>query len=377
MKKILITTLGLLLFAAEGLACTSVIVSGKATRDGRPVMLKHRDTDELNNRLQWFQGEKYSFVGLVNASWEKERAAQHPFAAGEVWTGTNSAGFSIMNTATYDLKDDRVPNEFMDREGELMYRALEICRDVADFETLLDTLTRPMGVEANFGVIDASGGAAYYEVNNRKWTKFDVNEEEKGYRVVTNFTQTGRPKQRKGVDRYRRACSLMPGVPEVSYRTDEQRIHLIKDGYGHKGFFNVISRSGKPILRNITSASIVIEGVKTGENPLHTVMWTCLGFPTCIPYIPVLVLDSDHIPSYLKRSEDSDHAEFCDLAMDEKAKRGLAPRTEGLEVEKFIDEKFEVIMDNWREGGIDDAQFASFYDTFARLVYKQYTGSTR
>ena len=375
MKKIFAILLSMLLFAAEGFPCTSVIISGKATRDSRPLMLKHRDTGELNNRLQWFQGEKYSFVGLVNSSWEKERMAKHPFALGEVWTGTNSAGFSIMNTATYDLKDDKVADEFMDREGELMYRALEICKDLADFEVLLDTLTRPMGVEANFGVIDAEGGAAYYEVNNHKWTKFDVNDEEKGYRVVTNFTTTGRPKQRKGVDRYKRASELMNEVPLISYRTDSQKVYLVKDVYGHKGLFNVISRSGSPILRNITSASVVIEGVRPGENPLHTVMWTCLGFPTCIPYIPVLVLDSDHIPSYLKRSGSGDHAEFCDLALKEKEIRSLEPRTEGLEVEKFIDEKFGVIMESWRKGDIDDGQFASFYDTFARMVYRQYVGA--
>ncbi len=377
MKRIISILLACFLFSFEGICCTSVIISGKATRDGRPLMLKHRDTGELNNRLQWFQGEKYSFVGLVNSSWEKERVAKHPFARGEVWTGTNSAGFSIMNTATYDLKDDKVADEFMDREGELMYRALEICKDVSDFEVLLDTLSRPMGVEANFGVIDAYGGACYYEVNNHKWTKFDVNEEEKGYRVVTNFTMTGRPKQRKGVDRYNRASKLMNEVPKMSYRTDSQRVYLVKDIYSHKGLFNVISRSGSPILRDITACSIVIEGVKSGENPLHTVMWTCLGLPTCIPYIPVLVLDSDHIPFYLKKGESGDNAEFCDLALSEKAKRGLEPRTEGFEVEKFIDEKFDVIIENWREGKIDTDQFGSFYDTFIRMAYKQYVSTGR
>ena len=129
--------------------CTSVIISGRVRADGRPVMLKHRDSGELNNRMERFKGEKYDFIALVNF----DRPA-------EAWSGVNTAGFCIMNTATYDLKDDEVPAEQMDREGFFMYRALEICRNLADFETYLDTLTRPMGVEANFGVIDAEGGAA-------------------------------------------------------------------------------------------------------------------------------------------------------------------------------------------------------------------------
>ena len=32
-------------------ACTSAIISGRLTPDGRPQLRKHRDTDELNNRV--------------------------------------------------------------------------------------------------------------------------------------------------------------------------------------------------------------------------------------------------------------------------------------------------------------------------------------
>ena len=94
MKKILFT-LFLALAAVPALACTSVIVSGKVRADGRPVMMKHRDTSHETNDIRWFQGEKYTFIGLVNTD--------EPFDK-QVWAGTNSAGFSIMNTATYDLK---------------------------------------------------------------------------------------------------------------------------------------------------------------------------------------------------------------------------------------------------------------------------------
>ena len=67
-------------------ACTAVIISGKKTADGRPLMWKNRDTDCLDNSVRHFKGEKYSFVGLVNSD----------SPGGEVWIGANTAGFSMV-----------------------------------------------------------------------------------------------------------------------------------------------------------------------------------------------------------------------------------------------------------------------------------------
>ena len=261
MKRFLLILSGLFL-VVPAFACTSAIISAKSPyASARPVMFKHRDTDHIDNRMQWFQGERYAFVGLVNAD-----AGPAPK---EVWSGANSAGFCIMNTATYDLKDDDVPASRMDREGIVMFRALEICATVSDFEHLLDSLPRPMGVEANFGVIDAKGGAVYYEMDNwRIRARYDVNEEPSGYRVVTNFTWSGRPADRKGVDRYEKACKLL-----------EETTVPIAD-WGHDFLINTISRSGAPILRPITTASIVFE---------EGVMWAALGNPARNPYRPYSV----------------------------------------------------------------------------------------
>ena len=247
----------LLFFYFPAFCCTSVIISGKVRADGRAVMMKHRDTGHKSNDILWFQGEKYSFIGLVNTDEPLTR---------EIWAGTNSAGFSIMNTATYDLKEDDVPAERMDKEGFVMYRALEICETVQDFENFLDTLSKPMGIEANFGVIDAKGGAMYYEVDNwRIRAKYDVNEEPTGYRVVTNFAWQGREADHKGVDRYEKACELLADTCIPISEWD------------HDFLINKLSRSGSPILRDITTASIVFEG---------DTMWASLGYPDKNPYYP-------------------------------------------------------------------------------------------
>ena len=47
--------------------CTSAVVSGRVTPDGRPLLWKHRDASDLNNRIVHFEAEggKLEFVGLV------------------------------------------------------------------------------------------------------------------------------------------------------------------------------------------------------------------------------------------------------------------------------------------------------------------------
>ncbi len=52
-------------------------------------------------------------------------------------------------------------------------------------------ICRNLGVEANFGVIDANGGAAYYETDNFKFIKYDANDPSvapNGYLIRTNFS---------------------------------------------------------------------------------------------------------------------------------------------------------------------------------------------
>ena len=48
--------------------CTSAVVSGRVTPDGRPLLWKHRDASDLNNRIVHFEAEggTLEFVGLVN-----------------------------------------------------------------------------------------------------------------------------------------------------------------------------------------------------------------------------------------------------------------------------------------------------------------------
>lgn len=303
----------------EAYACTSVIISGKVRADGRPLIWKNRDTDSLTNSIRHYDGEKYSFVALVNTGCTE----------GESWIGVNTAGFAVMNTASYCLKDDDVPPSAMDREGRVMYRALEICATLEDFEHFLDTLSRPMGVEANFGCIDAHGGAAWYETGNYSWHKIDVNECPGGYMVVTNFSLSGPEERWKGVERYRTASAIFAGMDTSgclasagpldiidslsrSYRHEVLGIDLIRDSSEFFRRTSGLAVDQDFIPRNSTSASVVITGAGEDDDPLSCVMWAALGYPPCSVTVPVPVSFCDCVPESLEGTDIA--SSFCGLS---------------------------------------------------------------
>ena len=288
--------------------CTSAVVSGRVTPDGRPLLWKHRDASDLNNRIVHFEAEggKLEFVGLVNGV---------DTMANEVWAGYNTSGFAIMNTASYNLKNDT--SSLSDREGVVMKQALGECRTVEDFARLLDSLPRPIGVEANFGVIDALGGAAYFEVNSYEVFRYDVKDSPDGYLLRTNYSVSGRPNEGYGYIRYDNAARLLSRAASERSITPEWITGICSRSFYHtllgRDFTTdtwVVDQDFIP--RRSTSASVVIEGVKSGESPVFTTMWTMLGYPPCSVVLPVWIGCEYGVPTLLQGSEDSVRSPLCE-----------------------------------------------------------------
>ncbi len=287
---------------------TSAVVSGRVTPDGRPLLWKHRDASDLNNRIVHFEAEggKLEFVGLVNGV---------DTIANEVWAGYNISGFAIMNTASYNLKNDT--SSLSDREGVVMKQALGECRAVEDFARLLDSLPRPIGVEANFGVVDALGGAAYFEVNNYEVFRYDVKDSPDGYLLRTNYSVSGRPNEGYGYIRYDNAARLFSRAASERSITPEWITGICSRSFYHtllgRDFTTdtwVVDQDFIP--RRSTSASVVIEGVKSGESPVFTTMWTMLGYPPCSVVLPVWIGCEYGVPTLLQGSEDSVRSPLCE-----------------------------------------------------------------
>lgn len=272
-------------FVIDCYSCTSAIVSGKLTANGRPLLWKNRDTDDQNNRVKKIPAKNgnYCFVGLFDAGDLKDTA---------VWMGYNEKGFAIMNTASYNLKDDDVKE--MDKEGVLMKRALERCATVDEFEDFLKKMPKPRRVEANFGVIDALGNGAYFEACNYTYKKYDLEDAENGVLTRTNYSYSGRVDEGFGYIREQSEKDLI--APHILYRDFTPAVFTeeVSRTFYHSLLGRDFTASGSEwlveqdfIARSISTASVVIEGVLPGEHPMFTTMWVALGYPPCAEVSPV------------------------------------------------------------------------------------------
>ncbi len=359
----------ILIQATDLMACTSAIITGKMTPDGRPLLWKHRDTGEDNNRIQFFKGKVYDFLGLVNS----------PDQTGVVWAGTNSAGFSIINTASYNLKDDEVKE--MDMEGVLMFDALSECKNLEDFEKFLNNRKRPLRVEANFGVIDAEGGAAYYEVNNHKFVKVDANDPKiapEGYLIYTNFSYTGRKDEGMGYIRYKNATDIISKRSPFADITPQWIFNNLSRSFYHsmqgidllKPEFSPERASGWVvdqdfIPRKSSTASVVFHGVKRGENPEMTTMWTVLGYPPAGIAVPLWVKGGENQPSVMVKSSQSNNAFACDKALYLKYKTFSLKRGNG---GKYMN--FNLLYNSTNGGYMKDIQKGErvIFDIYKEII---------
>ena len=293
-------------------ACTSAIVSGKVTANGRPLLWKHRDTSRQDNRVERIAATDSTLehVALFNADDTLCR---------EAWIGYNSRGFAVMNTAVYNLKDDTVTQ--MDREGVLMTEALRQCVTVDDFEQLLRRLPKPLGVEANFGVIDAQGNGAYFETDNWDYVKYDLADAPDGVLVRTNYAHSGRKGEGKGHTRETNALHLLkPHIADGDISSELLTETLSRSFYSsrlNKDYTHsetTLQADQEFIPRPTSCATVVIEGVTPGESPQLTTMWVGLGYPPCSE-IRAAWLGEGGIPAELRGTGANGHSPLCDTAI--------------------------------------------------------------
>lgn len=344
MIKKAITTILLFcsIFTTDIFACTSAIIGAEMNPYGRPILWKHRDTSTIDNKVEFVSSKpgELSYVALFNAN---DKALK------EAWMGMNEAGFAVMNTASYNIKDDKVSSKQMDKEGLVMTKALKTCKTVDDFARLLETLPRPMGVEANFGVIDALGNGAYFETNNHSYKRFDLKDSENHLLVRTNYSHSGRPNEGYGFIREANACHLLePFVaeelitPEVLTESLSRSFYhdLKKRDYSTAGDKWVIDQDFIP--RYKSTATVAIEGCRPVDSLSEVtpefvkneyIMWTGLGYPPCAE-IRAVRCYPEGVDKELRGSLPNGHSPLAD-----KAKQGRAevfPITKG-NGDKYID----------------------------------------
>ncbi len=157
---------------------------------------------------------------------------------------------------------------------------------------------------------------------------------ETGYCVVTNFSLSGRREDWKGYERYLTADNIFGRMKGETRSFRRMSPHIIMDSlsrsYGHQVLGIDLVRDSAAFLsssggiavdqdfipRRSTSASVVVQGVRNGEDACRTVLWAALGYPSCAVMVPVPVSGEDHVPSCMKGEKSA----LCSLSLGIKEK---------------------------------------------------------
>ncbi|HVJ67390.1 MAG TPA: peptidase C45 [Caulifigura sp.] len=396
LSSLWLLTFALVLRGSVCNACTTAVISGKATADGRPILWKNRDISTTKNEVAYINDGKYAVMAQVNAGARKS-----------IWMGVNSAGLCIENSLCKDLtgpEGSRGPGN-----GEFMLKALQECATVDEVEKLLEE-TNKSGRTTNgsFGVIDAGGGAVLFEAAPHKYVKFDANNPKdapEGIIVRSNFSCTGQgfecppPADKLGAiysaERYKRAAAIL--LPEAG-RVDVKSLLRVcardlsdAGGNPHPGSVNGAAgdlpefvHTKNTISRTTTVSWAVFHGVKAGENPLLTTMWIGLGDPKFSAAVPCWVATADVAAELV--SKDKDGAPIC-IAVNELRARFYdkdqdGVRTEGLPkiwrtlwpLEDELVERTAAKLTTWRETGVDPQSMRAIHVSAAEQVLANLNG---
>lgn len=269
--------------APPAASCTTAVVSPAASKSGRAMLWKNRDAAGSDNQVVFLADGKHAYVGLVNRG----------DAAGlQVWAGVNSAGFGIMNSASYNLESGDTVGE-----GTLMKLALQSCATVDDFEALLARSNAGgRDVSANFGVVDARGGAATFETSTKGYVRVDAagaSDGAGGLTVRSNYSRTGAKDAGSGFLREARGIELLgpgAGTGGLEVRSILRAARDVANaGIGQTG-----EEKGPPLVytadsvcRLDTVSAVVIEAPAPGEGPAAAAMWVVPSLPLAGAAVPV------------------------------------------------------------------------------------------
>lgn len=379
----IVTSILCAFLAPRSSSCTSAVILGSATRDGRPLLWKNRDTKDRNNEIVHFASvmvdghPTFAFVAVTNAG------SPHP------WAGLNEAGFAVINTLTRDMKG-KAPEKGPGNAG-FMRLALRSCRTVSDFERLLRRTDGKRRTIATFAVIDAAGRGATFETGPDRFVAFDASDPRvarascaKGVVVRTNFTFTANgisPGERpaaqdidsKSYRRFARAEELLGDEGKIDLATLLQRV--VRDHDLDAGTPRLLD-TRETISRLTTVSAIVIHGAKPGEDPRTATMWVLLGEPSLSVAIPTWVAMGKTSP--LVDGETT--SPLCDVAERIRAQLYVetqnGPRLERealptlwrelLPTEEEILAETSRALDAWRSRGVDGEDMFARHETCCR-----------
>jgi hypothetical protein len=290
------------LFVPTGIASTISIISGSATVDGRPLLVKNRDNS--SNPYQEFHYNNNGPLAYISVTYAG--------IEDQAWGGVNEAGFAVVNADAWNFPDTVAGP---DDDGIIMDWALRTCYTVADFEAIMDsTDVTGRTWPTMYGVLDASGDGAIFECEPNVHYRFDLDDSSaapNGYMVRANFAYEG-GSYHLGQHRHDRYLALLDSAYAYNLITHRYLTQVIQrdlvneetDPYplpftGREETLPYgLIRTHDAINRDITRSGCVIQGILPGEDPLCSTLWAIVGEPTATPSLPLWVRGASTPPAF-------------------------------------------------------------------------------
>lgn len=389
-KIIAILLLAIVFTHLNAEACTIVAVSGRVTADGRPMIFKTRDGSNNDIKIKIGTGSGHVYL------------CQTGVTVDVAYSGYNDSGFAIVSSHSYNM-----PNSDYWWNAQMMQWALERCSTVSEFQYMLDTITKPISVRSNYGVMDAQGNVAIFEVNAYNYVRYDADSAADGFLVRANHSLSQDTTGMNSMDptsipRYLIASAYLEetiltngviskedlfGLSRCLVNMEGDDLHdlapLNEDVYTPVEFRYYVP------CRYSTSA-MIIQGVLPNEQHKITVAWTMLGPQVATVCVPYIITPHKVLPQKSKKGSDG-HSWFCyqgqqlnnycfvnnttiDLAkVYNLSGTGVLQKIN--KIEESILQNGNELVDEMRNTGLSETDVANYYlwvDYYAEDQYRQY-----
>ena len=331
-------------------ASTIGIATGSKTADGRPLLFKTRDrTDAYPADVSYFPGAINAFAYVYH-----HNAGQ---AHNRVRMGVNERGFGVVFSDSENLEGAGTGPS----GSQLAAIALKICETVQDFRDLLDDTNGARNAHNHYGVIDANGEGALFEVSGFSYFELPVIDSVATMANTAKFHPDAGPPAGGSTspDREARAAYLLNNGPAagLDYRyfvkdimQDFSRSQEDEDAMPVGQYFT------NPVLsRYKTASGCVIRGAKPGDDPLiESIMWLAMSEPSLTVTLPFPVI-VDQVFDFVKPSAPDDGLP----GTSDRVRQLIYDYTNGRYADRYAD---TFVLIDIREGAfpIEDSLFNSF-----------------
>ncbi len=334
------------------------ILSPRITYDGRPVLWQNLESDDPSVQVTFFQGPRYHFLGLVNAG-----------DTTRVYAGLNTAGFGIVLAKAKVSASDSL----YDQEALFLKEALGWCGTLQDFEERIASANLEFSKNSSFACIDAFDGQALYEAGRHRFDPFHPVLSPEGFLVRCNFIFSGAQYADWDFWRYHRARELLNlerknhGIHFTSMiktvARDLASISLNPYPLPYNGpeeNSNYVN-ARVCINKHNTVSSVIIHGIRQGEDAHFSTMWVLLGEPICgvaVPLWPIVstipyecAKENPPLNKIIRSNEDvlydnKKNPTFVNTQWLANKDRGLLPQLEKIENRIFVET--EKALSQWK-----------------------------